>query len=152
YVSSIQCSTVPARSCIVNERVHENDSGEQVVSLFDPLAGRGSLVTQARMAPVPGGADLSPDGTRIAFIVAGTPPNRIRVLTTDGKLEREIVAAPARALNAITWDVDGHGLFGGDTPGGVRSAFLHIDLNGHARELWTQPGFLTMFGYGSRDG
>jgi serine/threonine protein kinase len=151
FVSSIQCATVPAGPCIINERVNARDSVEQTVSLFDPVGGRGRELTQARIASV-SGADISPDGTRIAFIVAGTPTNRIRVLTINGKLEREILATPARALNAISWDVDGRGFFGSDTPGAVRSAFLHIGLNGHARELWTQPGFHEMWGYGSRDG
>ena len=58
----------------------------------------------------------------------------------------------ATARPSLNWDVDGRGFFGGDTPGAVRSAFVHIDLDGHTRELWTQPGFHDMFGHVSRDG
>jgi serine/threonine protein kinase len=145
YVSSIQCSAVAGGACIVNER----DGAEQVVTLFDPISGPGKVVARI---PSKFGADIAPDGTRIAFLVSGNPPNRIRVLSLDGRLEREIVALPAWFLNSFNWDGDGHGFYCGDMPGGVRSAFVHIDLDGHVRELFTQSGVHQMFGHASRDG
>jgi Tol biopolymer transport system component len=146
-VSSVRCSTVAGGPCIASER----DGSEEVVSVFDPMAGNRRAVTRAPMASIRG-ADISPDGTRIAFVMGGTPTSHIRILAIDGKLEREIVAAPARALHTISWDAEGRGFFGGDTPGDIRSAFLHIDLDGHARELWTQPGLDDIFGDVSHDG
>jgi serine/threonine protein kinase len=145
YISSIQCSAAAGGACIINER----DGPEQVVSLFDPVSGLGKLVARI---PSDLGADISPDGTRIAYVVRGEPPNRIRILTLDGHLEREIVPSPARFLNSFNWDGDGRGFYCGDTPGAVRSAFVHIDLDGHVRELFTQPGVHQMFGHASRDG
>jgi Tol biopolymer transport system component len=145
YVSSIQCSAVAGGACILNER----DGADQVVSLFDPVAGRRNVVTRI---PSYFGADISPDGTRIAYLVRGEPPNRIRVLTLDGRLERELIASPARFLNSFNWDGQGRGFYCGDTPGAVRSAFVHIDLDGHVREVFTQAGVHQMFGHASRDG
>jgi hypothetical protein len=144
YISSIQCSAVTSGACILNER----DGPEQVVSLFDPVSGPGKVVARI---PSELGADISLDGTRIAFLVRD-PPNRIRILTLDGRLEGEIVASPARFLNSFNWDGEGRGFYCGDTPGGVRSAFVHIDLDGHVLELFTQPGVHQMFGHASRDG
>jgi Tol biopolymer transport system component len=143
---NIHCSAVAGGPCIVDEQ----EGKKQIVTLLDPIKGRGKEV--ARVLAEIGAVDISPDGSRIAFVLMSEPRNRICVLALDGKLEREITVDSAQSLNQLDWAIDGRGFFCGATTGGNSSTLLHIDLDGTARVLWTQPGIHYMWGIPSRDG
>ena len=145
-ITNIHCSAIAGGPCIIDEQ----EGKEQVVTLLDPIKGRGKEV--ARIPSEEGANDISPEGSRIAFVLMSEPRNRIRVLTLDGKLEREITVDSAQSLSQLDWAIDGRGFFCGATAGGNSSTLLHIGLDGSARVLWTQPGIHYMWGIPSRDG
>jgi Tol biopolymer transport system component len=86
--------------------------------------------------------DLSPDGTRIAFLqFLGQSPagSQIRVIALDNQSSQEIVVKGWDNLQSVDWAADGKTLYvSGATAEG--SALLHVDMQGNARVLWERRG------------
>jgi hypothetical protein len=82
---------------------------------------------------------MSPDGQHIAFVLPGTPQNRIRVVDLHGVTEEEITVSRAEYLESLDWSADGTGFLSADIqPAGAR--LLHVERSGASQVLWTEPG------------
>ena len=143
-VRAFQCSLTPRGLCVVNEL----RGSERVVSLFDPLRGRGREVTRNPLGV--GDAAISPDGSRIA-LAFGEPLNRIRLLTLEGKTEQEITVTGATRLIGLDWAVDGRSLFCGDVSD-QNSTLLRVEFDGSSHPLWAEPGNHPVWAVPSPDG
>jgi serine/threonine protein kinase len=142
------CARSPATLCVMSER--SVDGKRLVLSVLDPLKGRGRELT--RLATNPGSGyswDLSPDGTRIALLKAGDPA--IRIVSLTGQPDHELSPKGWKAFFGPHWMADGRGLLvtthDGNTP-----VLLRTDLQGNADVLWRLHGGLGTFGLCSPDG
>ncbi len=144
-VSGLSCSRVSGGACVLSETRGTAD----MVSLVYPSKGRGpEIFEKAGDTSAP---TISPDGRHIAFVLAGTPRNRIRITNSRGATEDEIVVRGAGYLISLDWSADGTGLFSGDLqPTGAR--LLHIGRNGAVQTLWTQTTRARIWGISSPDG
>ncbi|MFL6350245.1 MAG: protein kinase domain-containing protein [Bryobacteraceae bacterium] len=118
-------------------------------SLLDPINGRGPKVLETTTDA--GTPAISPNGKHIAFVLPGTPKNRIRVVDLHGATESEITVSAAGDLETLDWSADGTGFFAGDLqPSGAR--LLHLQFNGGSQVLWTQPARTELWGIASPNG
>ena len=92
----------------------------------------------------------APDGAHIA-LAFGEPRNRIRVLTIEGKVEKEITVAGASHLIGLDWSADGRSFLCGDISA-MYSSILRVEFDGQSHTLWTQPGNHDRWAVPSRDG
>jgi len=131
--------------CFVVERT----DGEDTVSVLEPSKKGRELFK----IPASNAIDMSPDGTRMAFIAgSGVPMRRIRIVRLDGSLDREISVPMARHLFTLNWAADGRSLYAGDSePLGF--ALLKIDASsGASKLLWAADGPQLPRAIPSRDG
>ena len=145
--ASPACARVPVGLCAIAER--SMDGKRITFTAFDPLKGRGREIAQVDIDPTGRNYvwDLSPDGTRIAFLqlfgAQGGPSagGMIRMIPLDGHASRQIIVKGWGSLQSVDWTADGKALFvSGATPQG--SALLHVDLQGNATVLWERKGSL----------
>ena len=141
---AFSCSAHPPGVCVINEL----RGSQRVVSQFDPMRGRGAEITRNPLDV--GDASISPDGARIA-LAFGDPRNRIRVLTLEGKVEKEITVSGATGLTGLDWAADGRSFLCGNISE-TNSSLLRLDFEGNSRVLWTQPGNHSIWAVPSRDG
>lgn len=132
----IACARVPGAPCALAEITRETT----IIWLLDPMRG---LVRELMRSPdISTSWNLSPDGKHQAYIVRGTPRNRIRVLTLDGRLEHEFIIRGVNSLGGLDWSADSKGLFTSDDVPGKGSTVSFVDLNGASTRLWVRPGDL----------
>jgi eukaryotic-like serine/threonine-protein kinase len=150
---NLSCSRAPAAICAVSER--DADGKQLVFTAFDPVKGRGRVLTKVDIDPSAGSTynwNLSPDGTRVALVKP--PGDRIHVLRSDGSASREIALRGWNNITSAVWGSDGKGLFvGADITGG--RALLYVDLAGNSSLLWQQKGSgspVNVWGVPSPDG
>ena len=143
-VRAFQCSLSPEGACVINEL----RGNERVVSQFDPVRGRGAEITRNPLGV--GDAAISPDGSRIA-LAFGEPRSHVRLLTLDGKTEREITVTGATRLIGLDWAADSRSLLCGDVSA-TNSSLLRVDFDGSSHLLWTEPGNHSIWAIPSRDG
>jgi Tol biopolymer transport system component len=127
----LQCSRAPGGACAVLER----GETKALVSVFDPLRGRGPRIME--IGALNNFAGPSPDGRHIAIVPHDSPHNRIQVFDFRGVLEREITVQGAQTLSGCDWTADGSGFFAGDLHGN-EMRLLHIDKTGAYEVLMTQ--------------
>jgi serine/threonine protein kinase/Tol biopolymer transport system component len=141
----LMCSHTAGGPCILIELRGK----AWISSLLDPINGRGPKVIETTMDA--GTPAISPDGTHIAFVLPGTPKNRIRIVDLHGATENEIRVLGTKDLETLDWSADGTGFFSGDMqPAGAR--LLHVQLDGRSQVLWTQPARTELWGIPSPDG
>jgi hypothetical protein len=131
--------------CFVVERT----GGEDTVSVLEPSKKGRELFK----IPASNAIDMSPDGTRMAFIAgSGVPMRRIRIVRLDGSLDHEISVPMARHLFTLNWAADGRSLYAGDSePQGA--VLLEIDVaSGASKLLWAAEGPQWPRAIPSRDG
>jgi Tol biopolymer transport system component len=141
----LTCSHSAGGACILIELRGKT----WVSSLLDPINGRGRKVLETTMDA--GTPAISPDGKHIAFLLPGTPKNRIRIVDLHGATESEIRVLGAEDLETLDWSADGTAFFSGEVhPSGAR--LLHVQLNGASQVLWTQPARTELWGIPSPNG
>jgi hypothetical protein len=95
--------------------------------------------------------NLSPDGSRIAFLQRDLHNGSIHIRSLSGKVESEFRVKGWNELKCIDWATDGKTLFvGGVMPKGA--TLLRSDLNGHAQVLWSDIGASRIWAIPSPDG
>ena len=143
--------------CVLFQRT--DDGKELVVTSFDPIKGPGEELTRIPLdisrgfqGWVAGGlelppqaAELSPDGTRIAL---AQNTNRVKILSLQGELLREIELKDWRGINNPTWTSDGNALI----VSAGRSALLRISLDGQVQTLLDSRGVDAIVAFPSPDG
>jgi hypothetical protein len=122
--------------CFVVERTLNQDT----VSLLEPF-NKGRELLKIREVFSPDAINISPDGTRMAYVVpTGLPRRQIRVIRLDGTVDHDITVAAARHIRSLDWAADGRSFYAGDVS---LSGFslLEIDAtNGEAKILWKGEG------------
>jgi Tol biopolymer transport system component len=130
YLNGIDCSTRPGGACVLTE-IRGNAC---TFSLIDPIKGRGPKVLEATNVTH---AALSPDGQHEAFVLPGTPRNRIRIVDLHGATEQEVTVSSAKNLDSLEWSADGTGFFSSDAQS-TGARLLYIERTGASYALWTQ--------------
>jgi hypothetical protein len=135
----------PTGLCILEER----SNGTNIVSLLDPSRGKGrELFQYDYISP----AALSPDGQRLAVIIAGSRVNQIRVLSLSGVLEREVVIPDAIRIDTPYWSPDGLGVYCGEQARGSDGTIWYAPLNGIPRRLWSHDSLSVSYAIPAPDG
>jgi Tol biopolymer transport system component len=134
------CARSPAELCAIEEP--SNDNKQLIITSLDPLRGRGPELLRFAIDPNENGwgwwwADFSPDGTRVAAIQGRGGP--VRILSTDGRLIKEITLKAWSNLQQFTWAADGNGLYV-VAVARDRHVLLYLDLQGNAYPIWEGSG------------
>ena len=154
-----RCTRLPANLCVLAELTP--DGRHLVFSGFDPMRGRG-----AELARFETGAsdyngngsdtstnafiwDLSPDGTRIAIL--RRRGNEVYVLSTTDPATSTVSVKGWSYFSELNWAANGKGWFVSSRKED-RSVLLHVDLQGNARIVWEQRGWLGTKAVPSPDG
>jgi hypothetical protein len=130
------------------------DRKRMIVSMFDPLKGRGSELArfdfdrELETLEVPT-CVVSPDGTRLA--IARSPESPIEIRSLRGQLIRTIPSRLEGQLIWLEWSVDQRGFFV-TRKGQSGNELLLVDLRGKATKLRKCIGTETCFGLPSPDG
>jgi serine/threonine protein kinase/Tol biopolymer transport system component len=97
------CSKSPSNVCVILERTE--DRKEAIVKVFDPVKGLGSEIKRIARDPSTEDwtAELSPDGTRIAF--------DLKIVSLRGEATHEIPLKGSRGVTLSSWAPDGKSLF-----------------------------------------
>jgi hypothetical protein len=123
------------------------------VAFLDPLAGVGK--TLFRIPTGSGNVAPSPKVDRFAYIppaTPGQPRNIVRIVTTNGTLERAITASGATTLNSLDYTADGTGFFTSDYSTDLGARLLHVSMDGKVTVLWNNRGSFRTWGVPSPDG
>jgi len=143
------CARAPATLCVLEQ---QSPDGKQLTFIsFDPTQGRGRELMKIETDVASRyGAQLSPDGSRLAVLKVPNLEGSIRILPLDGGAERVVKIKGWRTINSLNWAEDGKGFFcSSPSPQGV--TLLHIDLEGNAQALWAQKGSHQTWGVSSPD-
>ncbi len=136
--SNISCAHQPSQPCVMDEP--SPDMKQLIFCSLDPVKGKGQTLLTLEVTP--GGLYnwmLSPDGTLIALMEFNPLEGRIRLLSLQGKPERDIEVKGWAGLNSVDWAADSRSLFvSSQAP--TSATLLHVDLDGHATPLWEQRG------------
>jgi len=127
-----RCAQPPSGMCAVFERTQERK--EITVTAFDPLKGRGAVLTRVTVDPnvEDWSAYFSPDGTRIVLMLGES--GGIKILTLRGEIVKEIQVKGITGLTATSWVPDVKALFvAGRVPRGY--ALLRISLDGQTQPI-----------------
>jgi Tol biopolymer transport system component/DNA-binding winged helix-turn-helix (wHTH) protein len=132
------CAKPPAKLCTL---IEDDDDHKQVVfTAFDPLGGRGRELARIDSDPQKYfNWDLSPDGTRIAYVNSHEGP--VHIVSLRGEPSQEIRVKGWSNLQDIEW-ADAKALLISNRvrTGDVHDVLLHVDMQGNARVLWQQQG------------
>jgi eukaryotic-like serine/threonine-protein kinase len=144
FYSALNCARYPAKLCIVGEPT--DDFSLLIISELDLAGGRGRELARLPLNPKARDwqLELSPDGTRIAFLPS--PTGSIQVLSLQGKPSSAIPVKGYANIQTLNWDSSSRGFYISEFKGGNTSV-LHVDLNGDSNVLWEHPG---VWGNGSR--
>ena len=134
----IQCSRNPATPCVVLEG--SQNRKQFLVSLVDPLKGRGKLLRSIDTDPAALPADgLSPDGSTFAIARRIEPNIHIHLISLARARDREIELNGWGNITGLDWSADGKGFFCGSLSagGGILS---YVDMAGKSQVLWEHKG------------
>jgi len=130
---AIQCARIPSRLCLFSTQAESTST----FFSFDPQRGKGAEV--ARMTGTNRGVNwsLSPDGSQLAIIKNGEREDRIRYLSLQTGVAREVVVKDWPRLFSADWSADGAGLLiASETSHWGTQVLLFVDVKGRARVLW----------------
>jgi len=133
------CARAPASLCVGLEG--SPDDRLLTLSAFDPLKGRGKVLTTIEKDPSRYYAvALSPDGSTFAISRTTEAEIHIRLLSLSGGPESEITVKGWPNLGGdLEWSADGKGLYcASSSP--QASTLLYVDLKGNAKPLWEKKG------------
>jgi serine/threonine protein kinase len=135
--TGIRCARAPAGLCIIAEPTE--DRTQAIVTVFDPVKGRGRELTRLTLDPNDDrwSLDLSQDGARMAAI--RTPAAPISIVSLRGEATREIRVKGWTNLRSLNWAANGMGLFVSAGRMG-EATLLYVDLQGNATVLWEHAG------------
>ena len=136
-IDGLACARSPATLCVSSERTP--DGRQLIFSAFDLVNGRGKQLTRINLRqPISGYRwDLWRDGSRLAFTQFDKREGRIQILPLAGGVAHEVNVKGWNCLGALSWAVDGKGLFVSRIPVSD-NMLLYVDLEGRADVLWQQ--------------
>jgi Tol biopolymer transport system component len=125
---------------------------EIILWAFDPVQGKGRELTRISVSPSEGyDLAVSPDGSLIAVTKKFDPEGRIRILSSTGGPERDVVVKGWGGFGTVNWQADGRGFFVSTQSPRVAS-LLHVSMDGRAQVLWEQKGSGNPYGVSSPNG
>ena len=148
----VSCARPPSNTCVIAEQ--SEDRKQVIVSILDPIKGRGPEVFRFDVDRVLGPIEIppciiSPDGTRLA--IARNPEGSIEIHSLHGQMIRKIPTRSLGKLFLFSWSSDREGLFvTRKAPGG--NELLHLDFQGKVTSLRKCIGEETCDGLPSPDG
>jgi len=130
--SKPRCAKRPATLCVISERSMDNK--QLVFAAFDPLAGRGRELMRVD-GPLSANYswDLSPDGTRVAFVRSAEGP--IEILSLKSQLLGKLDPKGWSTIANLAWAADGKALFVSGLSNNEMS-LMQLDLHGQSHVLW----------------
>ncbi len=143
------CAMPPVNLCALAALAA--DRKQVTVTVLDPLKGLGKELARFDLNPNSSdwACELSPDGTRLAFIAAPADPIRIRSLRGGPD-----VVIPTKGWNSkhqLNWATNGKGLLVTNNVKGGADLVL-FDFKGNAKVLWHNNGGFYPWGLESPDG
>jgi Tol biopolymer transport system component len=137
---AVSCPIEPLASCILG--LLEGDT--LVFHRLDWFHGLGAKVDSVEAALVPNGWELSPDGTRVAFV---SGDNRLHVRTLGSTRADDVVSVLAAArrtkLATIGWRPTGDGFVIAGSYDDT-AVLVAVDLHGASRVLFRAPVGVTL--------
>ena len=135
-LSNFFCARPPSNVCALAEP--SVDHKQMIISVLDPIKGRGLELARYDIDPVPTEVavplcDISPDGTRLA--TSRGPEGPIQILSLRGKPARVVRVKGLNDMRLLGWAADGQSLFISKSIKGG-GALLHVDLYGNSTLLW----------------
>ena len=142
------CGRFPGTLCVFGEQTES----EIILWAFDPGLGKGRELTRIHVSPSEHyDLAVSPDGSLIAMTKGLSPESRIRILSSTGDPERDVVVNGWSGVSSVNWQADGRGFFvSAPSPSG--GALLHVSMDGRAQLLWQQNARGTLYGVSSPNG
>jgi serine/threonine protein kinase len=133
--SSSFCARPPSHLCAVAETTA--DRKQTIVSVFDPVKGRGPELARFDLDPVPNEdhwplCDISSDGTRL--VISGSPEGPIQIRSLRNQSARVIRVKGLNNMRNLGWTGDGKGLLV-STSSMEGNLLLHVDLQGRTQVL-----------------
>jgi len=135
--SGIFCARPASTLCALFET--SKDRKQVIVTSIDPVKGRGPELARANVDPAAytWSSSISPDGTRV--VVAPLPHGPIQILSLRGQPEQVLPTEFNSISGDVFWAADGNGLYVPDETTRGRVIY-YVDLQGHTRVLWANPG------------
>lgn len=150
WISNHQCARAPARICLYST-IHGN---ELTFFSFDPIHGQPSQILQMKdEVPQFFNWTLSPDGSTVAIAkaIAGDPLPRVRLVSLKDGSDRWLSVNGPAEISSIDFAADSKGIWA--VSGGQKeNALLYLDLQGHARTVWSPKNTFVGWAIPSRDG
>ena len=150
WISNHQCARAPAKICLYST-IHGN---ELTFFSFDPIHGQPSQILQMKdEVPQFFNWTLSPDGSMLAMAkaIAGDSSPRIRLVSLKDGSDRWLSVDGAVEISSIDFAADSKGIWA--VSGGEKeNALLYVDLQGHARTVWSPKNTFVGWAIPSRDG
>jgi Tol biopolymer transport system component/DNA-binding winged helix-turn-helix (wHTH) protein len=150
WISNHQCARAPAKICLYST-IHGN---ELTFFSFDPIQGQPSQILQMKdEVPQFFNWTLSPDGSTLAIskAIAGDPSPRIRLVSLKNGSDHWLNVDGPVVISSIDFAADSKGIWA--VSGGEKeNALLYVDLQGHARTVWSPKNTFVGWAIPSRDG
>ena len=142
------CGRFPGTLCVWRELTER----EIVFWAFDPVQGERRELTRISVSPSEAyDWAVSPDGSHIAVTKNFDPHGRIRILSSTGEPEHDVVVRGWGGFGSVNWQADGRGFFVSTQSPRVAS-LLHVSMDGRAQVLWEQKGGGSPYGVSSPNG
>ena len=147
-IVSVHCARHGSNLCVVDQR----QQSQLAFYALDPIKGKGRELARIDLNLLPEAYqwDLSPDGSRIAFVLGGEQKDRrIRILALSGGAPHELTLTGWIQIDDLKWAADGKGWFvvGNST---TSNGLAYIDLEGRTHPL--QEGLMVAYSIPSSDG
>jgi Tol biopolymer transport system component len=128
----VSCARPPSNTCVLAEQ--SEDRKQMIVSMLDPIKGRGPELFRFEFDRELAACVVSPDGTRLAITQS---PLEIRSLY--GRLIYKIPSQSLGELIWLNWSADQKGFFV-TRKGQSGNELLYLDFQGKATSLWKCGG------------
>ena len=149
---NVSCALPPSTTCSIAEQ--SEDRKQMIVSILDPIKGRGSELARFNLVRELGTLEvptcvISPDGTRLA--IARSPESPIEIYSLRDRSIRTIPYRSDVKLIWLEWSADQAGLFA-SRQGQRGNELFFLDFQGNATSLRKCDGGDTCHGLPSPDG
>jgi serine/threonine protein kinase len=132
---TVSCARPPSNTCVLAEQ--SEDRKQMIVSILDPIKGRGSELVRFHFDRELGVLEvptcvISPDGTRLAM--ARSPESPLEIRSLHGDLIHKIPSHSVEKWLWLNWSADQNGLFA-TRKGQSGNELLYLDFQGKASSL-----------------
>jgi eukaryotic-like serine/threonine-protein kinase len=135
HAFNVSCARPPSNTCVIAEQ--SEDRKQMIVSILDPIKGRGSELVRFDFDQELGVLEfpicfISPDGARLAM--ARSPESPLEIRSLHGQLIRKIPSQSLGPLHSLMWSADQKGFFV-TRKGQGGNELLYLDFQGKATSL-----------------